>query len=1186
MTSASPVLGSNQASFQVPNPPFKKLPTLPDGNCLIHAIFGLLYEGGVYCEEAPSQRIQIAQKFRQHSKKHPCEVLRSFVLRSKVTQENIDLEWLTRSMERDKEFLGLEHAELIAKTYRLNIRVYHEETYEKVDLFYNNNQAPSPDGIISFDGVGHWSQCVCPKPFANTFSGGLRFSYSTLQKRFEKNQGSVQAQERENKREVSTSSFFKDGYQESDEPFQSFLQNSWVQIGRGAVVDAAAEVIIRSLSEPEETHPDITQYFDRTDLDDKTTRYRSPNYALAGELQVLIQKHALLHYQLLQLLRINNRKLMDKLKPDTREWDAYTQRGDYGNSFWDIPHCILTWGTMGGAAAFSQTAVDKFRSLLARELVIIYLKEDNARIHYFQGREISPVTIHVPSLAAYEEYKKVILNASKAEAFYGWTVRRREKAWEIFKHTVKNELSHVTISGGVSLIMANPVPVVSQGVSSGISAFKAFVDPYDDQTRLHEVMPYVSPTMSLIQGDVSGAVIGVSCDIYLREQLKDHPSTELGKNFFVSSCKGVLTGSVEGYANSMVSFALTEAGQRVAPEDHFDNSIPTRLFRAALTSKDATGLVASQLTRAVDRRFNPIYFDRSHLATQAPEVVDIVYQVDESRGDYYIKLMQNGEFQKKVGTAPSKEKAQDICNQLNYVIQQVNTLNSCAFGLQEAYEKAGIPLNEIPGKLTFAIPYFEMTGDGTKTKVYLNGEKTFTGTGFKASMDALKTQVNTRIQEYEATLKQNFPEFQGTQIPIPKPTKVSKEHGFWYNFWRHPLETLDDYGIGVNVNVNVEVPLYAEPKKPTYTSPPATVDPETIEVGRKEPSVRAPSVPTEPSNAPQYGTWQDVQSLQSYNTMEALMRGDYRRPIEASPSAPFISQLGDQDLIRSWGQGVIEAGIHLPQDIAYKVHNWFSNFIEQWKTDPIQARNEMDLCLVVGAKNVCVAVLKIFSHPTLEELRGLKVESGLDQCSDKFDKWYAETFALDLTSPSAQLGTFIGEVVMPIPLVGKIQPGVKMGKEAVEIVKHSNEIKTLLKINNPVYHSGIGNPFKEMLSAQPKSLVRRNVTRVRTDWVFPKKGGATINGRWYTEHALERMAPRTPEVMAELEARTLDRAAKKGLLTQTEKFGKWMEKNAPDPRGIPPSVIEAEIAKPGSTNIRVELNKKGDVITVIPRGQK
>ena len=41
--------------------------------------------------------------------------------------------------------------------------------------------------------------------------------------------------------------------------------------------------------------------------------------------------------------------------------------------------------------------------------------------------------------------------------------------------------------------------------------------------------------------------------------------------------------------------------------------------------------------------------------------------------------------------------------------------------------------------------------------------------------------------------------------------------------------------------------------------------------------------------------------------------------------------------------------------------------------------------------------------------------------------------------------------------------------------------------------------------------------KARTDWVFPKKGGAMINGRWYAEHGLERMAPRTPEVMAELE---------------------------------------------------------------------
>jgi len=136
------------------------------------------------------------------------------------------------------------------------------------------------------------------------------------------------------------------------------------------------------------------------------------------------------------------------------------------------------------------------------------------------------------------------------------------------------------------------------------------------------------------------------------------------------------------------------------------------------------------------------------------------------------------------------------------------------------------------------------------------------------------------------------------------------------------------------------------------------------------------------------------------------------------------------------------------------------------------------------------------------------------------------------------------------------------------------------RMNSPAYRSGL------VSEGTVAKLAEKNVSQIRTDWVFPKKGGATINGRWYTEHALERMAPRTPEVMAELEVRALTRAAKKGYKPQTKDFGDWWKDHKPNPRNIPPSVVEAEIANPGSTNIRVELNKKGDVITVIPVGQK
>lgn len=101
------------------------------------------------------------------------------------------------------------------------------------------------------------------------------------------------------------------------------------------------------------------------------------------------------------------------------------------------------------------------------------------------------------------------------------------------------------------------------------------------------------------------------------------------------------------------------------------------------------------------------------------------------------------------------------------------------------------------------------------------------------------------------------------------------------------------------------------------------------------------------------------------------------------------------------------------------------------------------------------------------------------------------------------------------------------------------------------------------------------------------KGGKTINGRWYSEHSLERMAPDTPQVRAELEARALD----KGLQRGTEAFNKYV-----DPRGIPPSVVEDAIQNGTRTagktagtwvyeggDVRVIVNNSGGVVTVIPK---
>jgi len=113
--------------------------------------------------------------------------------------------------------------------------------------------------------------------------------------------------------------------------------------------------------------------------------------------------------------------------------------------------------------------------------------------------------------------------------------------------------------------------------------------------------------------------------------------------------------------------------------------------------------------------------------------------------------------------------------------------------------------------------------------------------------------------------------------------------------------------------------------------------------------------------------------------------------------------------------------------------------------------------------------------------------------------------------------------------------------------------------------------------------------RALTDPIYDlpvEGGGMRINGRWYTEHALERMAPDIPQVRAQLRTRATGRLERLGIRRGHPAYDRLMAKalSKIDPRGVTPSVVEAEIAQPGSTNIRVVTARANQVVvTVIPR---
>ncbi len=110
-----------------------------------------------------------------------------------------------------------------------------------------------------------------------------------------------------------------------------------------------------------------------------------------------------------------------------------------------------------------------------------------------------------------------------------------------------------------------------------------------------------------------------------------------------------------------------------------------------------------------------------------------------------------------------------------------------------------------------------------------------------------------------------------------------------------------------------------------------------------------------------------------------------------------------------------------------------------------------------------------------------------------------------------------------------------------------------------------------------------------------KEGGGYINGRWYSQHAMERMAPDTLEVRAELARRAEKSLKERGFKLGTREYMNEYKKYL-QPRNIPPMVVEDAInSTPAvfqestgnfiheTVDVKVIVNSEGSVVTVMPK---
>jgi hypothetical protein len=158
-----------------------------------------------------------------------------------------------------------------------------------------------------------------------------------------------------------------------------------------------------------------------------------------------------------------------------------------------------------------------------------------------------------------------------------------------------------------------------------------------------------------------------------------------------------------------------------------------------------------------------------------------------------------------------------------------------------------------------------------------------------------------------------------------------------------------------------------------------------------------------------------------------------------------------------------------------KVNVWVRDSIKEWKDDPIKARRNLDVAVILGAKKATVVFIEAFQQPTRNDRPNTL---GLMDVSDNFDRWVAGKINVDLDSKSSQLGMFVGEFFAPMGLAGKSKPVMKVGQEAVQFLrstprakplldrvlqvrpeKFSKELRAIEKLQRPVYHSGVGSPW-------------------------------------------------------------------------------------------------------------------------------
>jgi len=138
------------------------IPTVKDGNCAIHALFAdpNKEDDYLYYPNAKNKRSELGNKILDLllDGKIVVGVIKTINMNTlvEVKCEKKDIKKLALTILDDKQCLGLEHVDMIARVEEMNVLVKYDNN-QALKLFYKPG-SEEPDVTIMFDGVNHWDR--------------------------------------------------------------------------------------------------------------------------------------------------------------------------------------------------------------------------------------------------------------------------------------------------------------------------------------------------------------------------------------------------------------------------------------------------------------------------------------------------------------------------------------------------------------------------------------------------------------------------------------------------------------------------------------------------------------------------------------------------------------------------------------------------------------------------------------------------------------------------------------------------------------------------------------------------------------------------------------------------------------------------------------------------------------------